>query len=129
MIYIVENAAAIGAATAAGLAVGAGFLLAGGRRAAITPGLIATAAIAEFWLCAILAGALILAPPKAEAWTMAFGTAVIIWIGFIVPALAVSYRARALPIGTMLSDAAHWLAVMLVHVVVLRTVGLVAPTP
>lgn len=127
MIYIVENGVAIGAATLAGLAIGAALLAARGRLRQITPGLVATATIAEFWLCAILAGALILAPARADPWVMSFGSAFIIWIGFIVPAFAVSYRARGLSFTAVTGEALHWLAVMLAQVLVLRMVGLVAP--
>ena len=130
MIYIVLNAMAIAAATLAGLGVGVlyqtllaqQFWASGGRF--IT---LATALLAEAWLCAILAGALILAPPKGGVWTMTIGSAFVIWIGFVVPTQIVSYRFRAMPMLTALTDCGHWLLVMLVQAVVLRLIGLVPP--
>jgi hypothetical protein len=50
------------------------------------------AGVAEVWLACILAGALILAPPEAGAWAMALGSAFIIWIGFVLPTLIVSFK-------------------------------------
>ena len=128
MIYIVINAVAIIAATLAGLVFGVvcyGF--AGTARTTGRVATLATAFIAELWLCAILAGALILAPPKGGVWTMTIGSAVVIWIGFVVPTQVASYRIRALPARAMLADCAHWLGVMLIQAVVLRLIGLVPP--
>jgi hypothetical protein len=129
MIYIVLNAPAILAATLAGLAFGALFTAAlGPRRAPGTAALtLIIAFLAEAWLCAILAGALILAPPKGSVWTMTIGSAFVIWLGFVVPALTAAYRARALPWRATLTDCAHWLAVMLIQAVILRVIGLVPP--
>ena len=122
MIYIVDNAVPILLATLAGLAIGLG----------LYPGLRSVGGslavfVAEFWFAAILAGALILAPPKANPWVMAIGTAVVIWIGFVVPALVVTLRARHVPAREMARDAGHWLAVMVVEAAVLHAVGLTAP--
>jgi hypothetical protein len=130
MIYIVLNATAILFATLASLAFGALYYSAASRGRPRAGGLAATlvtAFIAEFWLCAILAGALILAPPKGGVWTMTLGSAFVIWIGFVVPAILATYRVRALDIGTALIDCAHWLGAMLMMAVVLRLVGLVPP--
>ena len=130
MIYIALNAAAILAATLAGLALGAlyGALLDGGRKpAGIVAVTLATAFAAEFWLCAILAGALILAPPKGGIWTMTLGSAFVIWLGFVVPALAASYRYRGLKLRAALVDCGHWLLVMLAQAAALRLIGLVPP--
>ena len=92
MIYIALNALPIVAATLAGLLIGLAY-----RAIAVGPGragLLPTAALAEAWFAAILAGALILAPVKAGAWTVAFGTAIIIWAGFVAPTTIVAGRAR-----------------------------------
>jgi hypothetical protein len=130
MIYIVINAVAIIAATLAGVLFGVvyygipGIAVARAGNRVVT---IATAFIAEVWLCAILAGALILAPPKGGVWTMTIGSAVVIWIGFVVPTQVASYRIRAVPARAMLCDCAHWLGVMLIQAVVLRLIGLVPP--
>ena len=73
MIYIVLNAVVILAATLASLAFGSVYYSIASRgrpRAFGLTGTFVTAFIAEFWLCAILAGALILAPPKGGVWTM-----------------------------------------------------------
>ena len=126
MIYILLNAVPILIATLAGLAIGALFrrfsALPGPR-----PGFVVSAFLAEAWFCAILAGALILAPAKAGDWTMAIGSAVVIWIGFVVPVLVVSLGVRQVRAGSIAADAAHWLMVMLVQAVVLKSIGLVPP--
>ena len=130
MGYIAANLAAILAATLAGLLVGAGYVaLAGrGRRSGIGRlGLLLTAAVAEFWLACILAGALILAPARAGAWTMALGSAVVIWIGFVTPVLAVTHRFRRLAATAFLADAGHWLVVMTAQAAVLHMIGLARP--
>ena len=128
MIYIVLNAAAILAATLAGLAFGALYYRMAGRpRGDGATAILVTAFVAEFWLCAILAGALILAPPKGGVWTMTLGSAFVIWIGFVVPVIAATYRLRALGTRAALVDGTHWLGVMLVQAVVLRLIGLMPP--
>lgn len=132
MIYIVQNALPILAATIAGLAFAAvwyGFLGRTGEPGVrhYGPGLIVTDFIAEFWFASILAGALILAPAKADPWAMAIGTAVVIWIGFVVPALVVTLRHRGEGAWTVALDCGHWLGVMIVQAFVLKAIGLVAP--
>jgi hypothetical protein len=52
---------------------------------------------------------------------------VVIWLGFVVPVLAASYRYRAIGLRVGLIDCGHWLMVMLVQAVVLRLIGLVPP--
>ncbi len=130
MIYIVMNAAAILAATLAGLTFGALYYRIASRgRPGPTGrvGILTTVFVAEFWLCAILAGALILAPPKGDVWTMTLGSAFVIWIGFVVPVLVATYRYRGIAMRTALVDCGHWLGVMLAQAVVLRSIGLVPP--
>ncbi|MCW6513268.1 DUF1761 domain-containing protein [Lichenifustis flavocetrariae] len=90
-------------------------------------GLALTTFISEFWLAAILAGALILAPVDADAWTIAIVTPIVIWIGFVVPALVVSFSARRLPPSMIALDCAHWLVVMVAQSCVLHSIGLVHP--
>lgn len=131
MIYIVLNAVAILVATLASLAFGAvyyGVASRGRPRAAGLAGTLATAFVAEFWLCSILAGALILAPPKGGIWTMTIGSAFVIWIGFVAPVIVATYRFRNLGARTALADSAHWLGAMLLMALVLRLVGLVPPS-
>lgn len=133
MIYIVQNFIPILAATVAGLAFAALYYGLLGRTGEpgvrhYGPGLIASDVIAEFWFASILAGALILAPPKGGEWLMAIGTAVVIWIGFIVPVLVVTLRHRGEGAKTVALDCGHWLGVMVVQAVVLKLVGLVPPT-
>ena len=89
MIYIVLNIGAIAAATVLGLVIG-GLWLAAARLPRPALPVLAGIALAEFWLAAILAGALILAPREAGAWVMALGSTVVIWIGFVVPVLWVT---------------------------------------
>jgi hypothetical protein len=126
MIYIVLNFLPILLATLAGLCISAAVYRArfsGAGRIA----LFLTALVGEFWLCSILAGALILAPPKASAWTMALGSAFVIWLGFVAPALIVTQRARAQSWALVGTDCAHWLVVMLVQALVLKSIGLIPP--
>ncbi len=130
MIYVVLNGGAILAATLAGLLLGLAYQIAVDRRRIGGRGwgaMLVTAFVAEAWLCAILAGALILAPPKGSVWTMTIGSAVVIWLGFVVPSLAASYRMRALAWRAALVDCGYWLVVMLAQAVVLRLIGLVPP--
>ena len=127
MIYIVLNGVAILAATLAGLVFGALYYGLVDRSRIGGLATLAIAFVAEVWLCAILAGALILAPPKGSVWTMTLGSAFVIWLGFVVPSIAASYRFRALPGRAVLVDCGYWLGVMLVQAVVLRLIGLVPP--
>jgi hypothetical protein len=82
---------------------------------------------AHAWLAAILAGALILAPPKGSIWTMTLGSAFIIWIGFVLPAIVASYRLRGMAWRTIATDSSYWLIAMLLQAAVMRTIGLVPP--
>lgn len=110
-----------------GLLIGLGhFLL---SRPGERPGLdfVLLAAIAEFWLAAILAGALIMGPKDGHPWVVALGTAIILWIGFIVPVLMVTLRFRGMPGHMAAADSLHWLAVLLIQTVVMQSLGLVAP--
>ncbi len=126
MIYILLNAGPILAATLAGLVIGLAYhRLAGLPRAGM--GLLATTAVAQAWFAAILAGALILAPAKAGDWTMAIGSAVVIWIGFVVPVCVVTLRARAVSAGAVVLDCLYWLAVMVTQAIILKSIGLVPP--
>lgn len=88
---------------------------------------IAGTFVALCWLAAILAGALILAPVTAGKWTVALGSAAIIWIGFVLPATVVTLRARRVAWGQALGDAGAWLAVMLAQAATMQVVGLVRP--
>lgn len=122
MIYIVLNALPI--LIAALLSVGLGAIW---YRRTIPGAAIAVVFLAQTWLAAILAGALILAPPKGGVWTMTIGSAVVIWAGFVAPALVASYRIRALGWKAIGQDASYWLAAMVVQAVVMRLIGLTAP--
>jgi hypothetical protein len=81
----------------------------------------------SLWLAAILAGALILAPVDAERWTVALGSAFIIWVGFVLPTLVATLRSRGVGWLPALADAGAWLAAMLLQAVVLQFVGLIRP--
>lgn len=126
MIYIFLNLGPIATATLLGLAIGLVWLRVSGM---VLPGwaALAGAALAEFWLAAILAGALILAPPQADAWVMVVGSAVVIWIGFVVPVLWVTFMAQGLAARQTLSAAAHWLVVMVGQAALMQGIGLVPP--
>jgi hypothetical protein len=127
MIYIVINGVPILAATLAGLLFGVLYYGVVDRSRIGSPATLVLAFVAEAWLCAILAGALILAPPKGSVWTMTLGSAFVIWLGFVVPSIAVSFRFRALPGRAVLIDCGYLLGVMLVQAVVLRLIGLMPP--
>lgn len=142
MIYILQNIVPILAATVAAFAFGGlyyrvlrgPYLAALGplaARAETRPGALHYAAVfaAEFWMAAILAGAVILAPTDEGAgpWVMALGSAVIIWVGFVLPALFVSYRVAGLRNRLVLIDAAHWLGAMVIIAAVVRAIGVSAP--
>ena len=130
MIYIVLNAFAILAATLTGVAVGTGYQTLCGDAAWLKDARVtalATVLVCQAWLCAILAGALILAPSKGSVWTMTIGSAVVIWLGFVAPAIIASYRYRAIALRVAMADCGYWLIVMIVQAVVLRVIGLVPP--
>lgn len=126
MIYILINLWPILAATLLGLGIGLGVLAA--ARLAL-PGLptIAGMALAQFWLAAILAGALILAPREAGAWVMAIGSAVVIWIGFVVPVLWVSFAAYGLPARRAGLAMLYWLLAMVGEAALMQAIGLAPP--
>jgi len=131
VIYIVQNLGPILAATLAGLAVGTAHHLLTGRLAhapaATRPPLLLIALAAEFWLACILAGALILAPPEAPRWVMAVATPVVIWVGFVTPALVVTHAYRRISLRLAAFDAAHWLLVMVAQALVMTMIGLRPP--
>lgn len=128
MIYILLNLVPIVAATALGLALGyVHHRLAGGGARTPSPGLIVTATFGEFWLASILAGALILAPPKADPWVMAVGSAVVIWAGFVLPLLAITLGYRGVPVRLIARDCGHWLILMVAQAVLMKSMGLVPP--
>jgi hypothetical protein len=133
MNYIGSNLAPILAATLVGLVFGAIYAAVVGQRTegnlSSHPGwgVALLALVAELWLACILAGALILAPPGPNPWVMAVGSAVVIWIGFVLPTLVVSYGFRQLQAGRTIGDVLHWLAVMVLQSVVLHVIGLTHP--
>ena len=129
MIYILLNLVPIAVATVVGLAIGYAWRAALGSDGRLGTGTVALAALGEFWLAAILAGALILAPPKADPWVMAIGSAVVIWAGFVLPAVAISLAHRGVAARGVVTDALHWLVVMTVQAVVMKAIGLVPPPP
>ena len=126
MIYILKNLFPIGVATLLGLAIGWAFA-AFFEIPLPSAGAIALIVLCEFWLAAILAGALILAPDKAGPWTMALGTAFIIWIGFVAPSFIVYLLMARLKWWAILGIVLHWLVVMLVQTLAMKAIGLQAP--
>ena len=63
----------------------------------------------------------------AGPWTVALGSAFIIWIGFVLPALTIALNLRGHPWSISLADAAWWLAIMLTQAAVLHSIGLTKP--
>lgn len=119
MNYILLNLGPIAAAALAGLLV-----LMLGARTRMTWLRAGAALLALGWLAAILAGALILAPVTAGGWTIALGSAFIIWVGFVLPALVIGLVLRGHPVRIALADAGLWLAIMLVQGAILHGAGL-----
>lgn len=126
MIYILINFWPIAGATVFGLCIGLVWLRAS---AILLPRWrkFAGAALAEFWLASILAGALILAPSQGSEWAMALGSAMVIWIGFVVPVLWVTFVAFDVGVSRTISAALHWLVVMLGQAALMQWIGLTSP--
>ena len=122
MIYIALNAIPIIAAALAGL----GFATVWYRKRMPVKALVILF-LANVWLGAILAGALILAPPKGGIWTMTIGSAVVIWAGFVAPALAGGYQVRKIKARSLAADCGYWLVAMVAQAVIMRIIGLTAP--
>lgn len=127
MGYIDLNLYPILIATMAGLMIGLGYYLTAEPARRPPLDFLILTAIAEFWMACILAGALILAPKQTDAWVMAIGSAVIIWIGFIVPVLLITLRFREHPGPMAAADSLHWLVVLLAQASVMQYLGLIAP--
>lgn len=131
MGYIGTNAFAIVLATAGGLAVGGLFHLLTRQAAEPSRRLVAfvlVSMLAEAWLASILAGALILAPAAGPSpWVMALASAVVIWIGFVLPTILVSFLHAGRSAAATLTYAAHWLVVMVAQAAILQAVGLIKP--
>ena len=142
MIYILDNIVAILAGTVAAFIWGGLYyrvlrgpwLRAAGPnavRAEARPGLLHYLGVfvAEFWMAAILAGAVILAPTDEGAgpWVMALGSAFIIWVGFVLPAIFVSYRVLGLKGSLIVLDTLHWLGAMVLIATVVQLVGVSGP--
>jgi hypothetical protein len=122
MIYIIINAWPIIIAALSAVGLGAIWY----RRAVSTPTLVIII-LAHFWLGSILAGALILAPPKGDVWTMTIGSAVVIWAGFVAPTIAASYRLRSQSWRIVAIDAGYWLAAIVLQASLMRMIGLTPP--
>lgn len=129
MIYIVLNLVPITAATLAGLAIGYAAHRLGAGEQRLGWGMAALVAAGEFWLAAILAGALILAPPRADPWVMTVASAVVIWAGFVAPTVAISFVHQRASSRRAAGAVLHWLAVMVTQAVVMKAIGLIAPPP
>ena len=127
MIYIYLNLLPILIATALGLAIGAAYRTLFGPHRPMSVGTLIVILVGEFWLAAILAGALILAPDKASPWVMAVGSAVVIWAGFVLPSILVTQRFRAMQWSEVLGDCGYWLVTMMVQAVAMKLIGLVPP--
>jgi len=127
MVYILDNLVAILAATGVSLTLG---LVAVFVSRSLLPNAkaLVTVVLAEFWIASILAGALILAPAQAPAVVMALMTPFIIWVGFIVPVIAVSGAVSDISARSTVLTALHWLIVMLAMGATLQVIGLTAPS-
>ena len=82
-----------------------------------------------FWMSAILTGAILVVPAYGDAgpWMTAIGLAVIIWIGFIFPALFITYRFNRFPRALFIRDALFWLCVIVTMAVIIRAIGVTRP--
>ncbi|MEE4537061.1 MAG: hypothetical protein V2J51_01030 [Erythrobacter sp.] len=126
MIYILLNVVPIALAMIAGLAIGLVWLR---LSSMLLPGwrTLAVAGLAQFWLASILAGALILAPDEAGAWIMALGSAFVIWVGFVMPTLMVTFVVYEVRTRSAWSAAIYWLVAMVTMAVIMQAWGLSAP--
>ncbi|BCA57591.1 hypothetical protein [Sphingomonas sp. HMP6] len=128
MIYIWLNLFPILIATTIGLTTGAAYRVTFDRSVGrMSIGAIVTAALGLFWFASILAGALILAPPKAAPWIMAVGSAVVIWAGFVLPVVAITHSYRSAPPRRAVGDSLYWLITMVAQAVAMKLIGLVPP--
>jgi hypothetical protein len=138
VIYIVHNAWPILLAASAALLFGGAWYSVFGtpwtRNARLEPDrarppslVFLLAFVCEAWIAAILAGALILAPVEAGGWTVALGTAFILWVGFVLPVIVVDHRTQRLPWTLTGIDAGHWLGAFAIIAAVLQAVGVAAP--
>ncbi|MEM7728376.1 MAG: DUF1761 domain-containing protein [Pseudomonadota bacterium] len=143
MIYVVQNIVPIFAATVAAFVWGGLYyrlirtpwlraVAPNAEAAEDRPGPLHYAGIfaAEFWMAAILTGAVILAPTDEGAgpWTMALGSAVVIWSGFVLPAFFVSYRLAGLRNRLFIFDALHWLVAMMLIAATVQAIGVSGPS-
>ena len=130
MIYIYLNLLPILTATAIALLIGAAYraTLDRGAPRIVSIRTLVVAALGSFWFASILAGALILAPPKAAPWIMAVGTAVVIWAGFVLPAVAITQSYRRARAAQIVGDCGYWLVVMVAQAVAMKLIGLVPPS-
>jgi hypothetical protein len=64
---------------------------------------------------------------EAGVWTVALGSAFIIWVGFVLPTVSVTLVTRRVGWPRALADAGTWLAVMLVQAILLRAIGVAGP--
>jgi hypothetical protein len=130
MIYILLNLGPIIVATAIGLLLGVAYRASVDRATAGSGSLatIVVAALGTFWFASILAGALILAPPKAAPWIMAIGTAVVIWAGFVLPVVAITQQYRRARATRFVADSVYWLVTMVAQAVAMKLIGLVPPS-
>ena len=126
MIYILLNAFPISLAMLAGLAIGWLWLKASGLSLPRLRTIIGIA-VGLFWSGSILAGALILAPPEAGEWTMAIGSAVVIWCGFVLPAVAITLAITGSKARNIAAACGYWLVTMVGQAVVMQTIGLIPP--
>ena len=122
MIYIWLNAWPITVAALSSVGIGALWY-----RKAVPTATLVTMLVAHWWIAAILAGALILAPPKGDVWTMTLGSAFIIWIGFVAPSVIAGYRLRELSWRSAARDSFFWLVAMLTQATLMRVIGLMPP--
>lgn len=128
MIYIWLNLFPILIATVLGLMIGPAYRVTFDRAAGrMSVGAIVTAALGLFWFASILAGALILAPPKAAPWIMAVGSAVVIWAGFVLPVVAITHSYHRAPPRRAVGDSLYWLITMVAQAVAMKLIGLVPP--
>lgn len=129
MIYIWLNLLPIVVATVLALLLGGAYRAMLDRAApgTLSVGMVLTAALGLFWFASILAGALILAPPKAAPWIMAVGSAVVIWAGFVLPVVAITGRYRGARVPVIVWDSLYWLVTMVVQAVAMKLIGLAPP--
>lgn len=124
MEYVSQNLIVILTAASAGLLVSLLHMTLSKPDTALRVSFLAFAAFAQFWLAAVLAGALLLVAETDRSWTEMIVSVFTIWIGLIVPPLMTTLRFRDAGGPMVAADSLHWLVVLMVQGSIMQFFGL-----